>query len=64
MEARTVGQQTRGRHLVIPARASRSTYLCALCGEIFVRGRRGGWRQVLQKAVGGEQMPLVLTPDS
>ena len=28
MQAKTVGQQTRNRNLVIPARASRSTFLC------------------------------------
>ena len=31
MQAKTVGQQTRNRNLVIPARASRSTFLCGLC---------------------------------
>lgn len=41
MQAKTVGQQTRNRNLIIPARAGRSTFLCglcALCGEFFLRG--------------------------
>jgi hypothetical protein len=40
MLAKSVGQQTRNRNLVIRARASRSTFLCglrALCGEFFLR---------------------------
>jgi hypothetical protein len=48
MQAKTVGQQTRNRDLVIPARASRSTFLCglcALCGEFFFAAREedGRW---------------------
>jgi hypothetical protein len=51
MQAKTVARQTRNRNLVIPARASKSTFLCglcALCGEFFLRGRRRRWALVLQ----------------
>jgi hypothetical protein len=43
MQAKTVGQQTRNRDPVIPAGASRRTFLCgllALCGEFFLRAAR------------------------
>src|SRR5208337_1061570 len=53
MQAKTVGQQTRNRNLVIPARAGRSTFLCglcALCGEFFLRRRRRRWPRVLQES--------------
>ena len=46
MQARTVGQSTRNRNLVIPAGASRSTFLCGLrvlCGEFFLSGGRRRW---------------------
>ena len=52
MQAKTVGQQTRNRNLVIPAGASRSTFLCglcALCSEFFLRGRKRRWPLVLQR---------------
>jgi hypothetical protein len=51
MQAKAVGQQTRNRNLIIPARASKSTFLCglcALCGELFLRGRRRRWPLALQ----------------
>jgi hypothetical protein len=31
MQGKTVSQQTRNRNLVIPAGASKSTFLCGLC---------------------------------
>lgn len=49
MQAKTVGQQ-KNRDLVIPAHASRSTFLCGLCGEFFLRGSRRRWPLVLNGA--------------
>src|SRR5208337_2223843 len=51
MQAKTVGQQTRNRNLVIPARTSRGTFLrglCGLCGEFPLPGRRRRWPLALQ----------------